>query len=130
MNVTKYLVDQIFGLNPIQDIYKTVNYAKIIFSKKQGSETELAQIRYLESHVIQDVPLKICFELYYTYQDKNLNHVIIHRTKKGKIIKIPLYELRDSMRKLYFGIIEIICTSKIIESDFGVEDSGDMSYND
>ena len=129
MNAEKYLIETIFSLHPVEDIYKAVNFAKIVFSKKDKQDS-LKILEYLENNVIKGIPLKICFELYYTYKEKNLNHVIIHKTKKGKIVKIPLYDLRDSMRKLYFGVIELIYKSGLLESGFDIGDSGDTSYND
>lgn len=131
MNAKNYLIETIFSLNPVEDIYKAIAFSKILFNnEKEDYSTQMQIIFQLEGNVYKKIPLSIAFELYYTYKDYNLNHVINHKTKSGKIIKIPIYELRDAMRKLYFGIIEILYSSKIMAGDFDIGDSGDMAYKE
>ena len=133
MNAKNFLIETIFTLDPVKDIYKAIGFAKIIFSKKEDGTDYTPQISLicqLESDVYKSIPLKIANELYYTYGSSSLNNIINHKLKSGKIIRIPIADLRDSMRKLYFGIIEIIYISGIMSGEFNIGDSGNVEYGE
>jgi len=127
MRAEAWLIETILSLNPIEDAYKAVNFAKILFSNEKYSD-QIKKIETIESDIHLGIPLKICYELYYTYKDYNLNHLIIHKKKNGTLLRIPIYDLRDSMRKLYFEIVEIIYTSGIMVSDYGIGESGNQNF--
>ena len=129
MKAERYLIEQIFSMNPTEDIYKAFGFCKTLFGKDiTRFSSEFEQLTDLEKDIHLKIPLKICYELYFTYKDYNLNHVIIHKDKSGKLIKIPLYDLRDAMRRSYFKIIDIIYNSSLMGEDFGIGESGNLSY--
>jgi len=133
MNPKNYLIETIFSLNPIDDIYKAINFSKILFSaytiKDKDFSQEIALLIELENNVVEKIPLKICYELYYKYKDYSPDFVINHKSKSGKIIKLPLYDLRESMRKLYFAVVEIIYNSGLMGFSFDIGESGNLGYS-
>ena len=128
MNQETFLIETILSLKPVEDIYKAIKFAQILFSLKESYNENLATLSLLENNVYNGLPLKICYELYYTYQKFSLNHLINYRTTKGKIIKIPLSDLRNAMRIQYFAVVELVFKSGIMSQDFDIGDSGDLSY--
>ena len=132
MNKKNYLLERILTLDPVTDVLKAMKFTQILFNmdavsvKKYESETKT--LANIEKDVVNGLNLDFCFELFYTYRNYNFKHTINHKTKSGKIIKMPLLKLRASMRKVYFGIIEIIFTSDIISGDFSIGESGNQEY--
>ncbi len=134
MNKKNYLLERILTLDPVTDVLKAMKFAQILFNMDANSvkkyETETKTLIDIENNVVNGLNLDLCFEIFYTYRNYNFKNIINHKTKNGKIIKMPLFELRASMRKVYFGIIEIIFTSDIISGDFSIGESGNQEYKE
>lgn len=128
MNKKNYLIERILSLDPVTDVIKAMKFSQILFNLEDNSttkyESENQTLFELESDVLKGLNLDLCFEIYHAYKNYNFKNIINHKTKKGAVLKIPLYELRASIRKVYFGIVEVIFTSGIISGDFGIGESG------
>ena len=126
MNKKNYLIERILSLDPVSDIIKAMKFAQILFNIddkhviKYKNETQT--LSEIENNVLRGINLDLCFEIFFTYKNYNFKNIINHKTKKGKIIKIPMYELRAALRKVYHVIIELI------SGDFSIGESGDISY--
>lgn len=129
MNTKSVLIDAILSMKEIEQINKVVGLSKVLLTLDNPPFSDAVElIEGLENSVCSGLPLKVCYELYYKYKHYSLNFIVIYREKNGRITKIPLVNLRQSMRELYVAIVEIVLKSGVIESDFGIEESGDTSY--
>jgi len=132
LNKKNYLIERILSLDPVTDVIKAMKFSQILFSIEDNHpkeyKNELEILSNIENDVLKGLNLDLCFEIFYTYKNYNFKNVINHRTKNGSILKIPLYELRAAIRKVYFGVVEIIFKSDIMASNFEIGESGDTSY--
>lgn len=129
MNTKSVLIDLILSMKEIEQINKVVGLSKVLLTLDKEPFSEAVElIENLENNVCYGLPLKVCYELYYKYKHYSLNFIVIYRQKNTKILKIPLVDLRQSMRELYVAIVEVVLKSGVIETDFGIEESGDTSY--
>ena len=129
MNTKNILLDSIFAMDDIQQINKVVGLSKVLLTLDNPPLLDAVElVEGLENNVCFGLPLKVCYELYYKYKHYSLNFIIIYRERNGRITKIPLVDLRQSIRELYVAIVEIVLKSGVIESDFGIQESGDTSY--
>ena len=128
MNKKNYLIEKILTLDPVTEVIKSMKFAQILFNLDDDSAEKYASenqsLNEIESDVLKGLNLDLCFEIFHAYKTYNFKNIINHKTKRGTVLKIPLYELRAAIRKVYFGIVELIFTSDIISGDFGIGDSG------
>ncbi len=133
MNKKNYLVERILTLDPLTDILKVMKFSQILFNidktSKEKYKEETKTLLSIEKDVVQGMSLDLCYEIFYTYKNYNFKYTLNHKTKSGKTIKMPLLELRTNMRKVYFGIVELIFTSDVISGDFSIGESGNQDYN-